>query len=230
MATSSKSAAAKTAKAKQTEENIEKFKWVKPLVLRSIIGSLIVGAIIGVISVVLGEFNDISRYAVTTVLLFLAFSLMIWWDGIVSGRRSSSFGYASIAVSVYLLLVGIQRTWLPGDEYVSLGPATQDVQLFFGWVGLALIARFALAHTHLLLYLYEKFEGKSMIWLSRATFLLMFALAVLLSLPILLDGVPAFEPNDVYWRATAAIAILDGLGTALMPLIYGLFIKPAAKK
>lgn len=229
MATSSKTAAAKTAKAEQTEENVEKFKWVKPLVLRSIIGSLVVGAIIGVISVVIGEFNDVSRYAVTTVLLFLSFSLMIWWDGIVSGRRSSAFGYASIAVSAYLLLVGIQRTWLPG-EYESVGMNIPDLQLFFGWVGLALIARFALAHTHLLLYLYEKFEGKGMIWLSRATFLLMFALAVLLSLPILLDGVPAFEPSDVYWRATAAIAILDGLGTALMPLIYGLFIKPGAKK
>lgn len=229
MATSSKPAAAKTAKAKQAEENIETFKWVKPLVLRSIIGSLIVGAIIGVVSVVIGEYSEISQHAVTTVLLFVAFSLMIWWDGIISGRRSSAFGYASIAVSAYLLLVGIQRIWLPG-QYESLGPWTGNLSQFFGWIGLAFIARFALAHTHLLLYLYEKFEGKGMIWLSRSTFLLMFALAALLSLPILLDGVPSFQPNDVYWRATAAIAILDGLGTTLMPLIYGLFIKPAAKK
>lgn len=228
MATSTKAAAAK---AKAQDENIEKFKWVKPLVMRSIIGSLVVGALIGVVSVVIGRFDDIARYAVTTVLLFLAFSLMIWWDGIVSGRRSSAFGYASIAVSGYLLLVGIQRTWLPG-EYESAGMLIPDFMLFTGWVGLAIIARVALLHTHLLLFLYEKFEGKGMIWLSRGTFVLMFFLATMLSLPIILDGVPAAKDifTDVYWRATAAIAILDGLGTALMPLIYGLFIKPAEKK
>jgi hypothetical protein len=55
---------------------------------------------------------------------------------------------------------------------------------------------------------------------SHLTFWLVALLAVMLSLPMLLTNI---QFSEGYWRTVGAIAILDTLGTVLVPLVHALF-------
>jgi hypothetical protein len=192
--------------------------WVRPLALKFVIGSLIAAAAIGVISALIGEFGDLQAKSLSTIALFVTFSLLIWYDADVSGRRANWFGFVSLGVSTYILVAGLVKIWLPASTSSDYMGSYVE---FMNWLQLAFIARAALLHIHLLLEIYRKFTSKRMIALSRATFTLVALLAVLLSIPILFTG----TYPDFYWRVTAAVAILDALGTVLVPLVHNLFFK-----
>jgi hypothetical protein len=49
-------------------------------------------------------------------------------------------------------------------------------------------------------------------------------LAVLLTLPVL---VTSLDPGEPYWRLVGVVAVLDALGTVLVPLGYQLFARPS---
>ncbi|MCU1438343.1 MAG: hypothetical protein JWP66_1430, partial [Naasia sp.] len=203
------------------------YPWVRTVVLYSIVGSLIAAAAIGVISALVGEFGSLSWQAMGTIALFVFFALLAWYDADVSAKRSRWFGITSVLVSIYLLLVGLLKIWLPHEDTVITdenGGVFVDyydgASAFLSWIWLAIIARVALLHIHLLLVIYNRFQTAAMRAVSRITFVLVAVLAVMLSLPALLPG---REYPELYWRLVAAIAIADALGTILVPLVHLLF-------
>jgi hypothetical protein len=203
------------------------FRWVRTAVLYSIVGSLIAAAVVGVISALIGEFGTLSWQAMGTIALFVFFSLLSWYDADVSAKRSRWFGIVSVAVSIYLLVVGLFKIWLPHRDTVSTDDNGVTVFTYYdgfsdflSWVFLAIIARVALLHIHLLLVIYERFQTPAMRVVSRVTFVLVAVLAVMLSLPVL---TPGRDYPELYWRIVAAVAIADALGTILVPLIHVLF-------
>jgi hypothetical protein len=198
---------------------MEPFPWVRPLVLRCIVGSVIAAGMVGAVSAVLGEFGGLSWRLMGTIALFLFFALSCWYDADVSARRAPWFGIASMVVSILLLLVGMWKVWIaqPAPDLFYVGP---HLDRFTSWAWLVFVARIALLHIHLLLTNRDRLRAPVMQLVTNVTLGLVVLLAVLLALPALNYDLLISEP---LWRAIAAIAILDALGTVLIPLVYRLF-------
>lgn len=207
------------------------WKAVRPLVLKVIIGSVVAAALIGVAAMVVGEFGTLHLRAILTVLIIVVFSLLAWYDADVSSKRSHNFALAGVFVSLYLLIAGILKVWIPALIYVkpaeniyagaTLGYGTYNIaEDFWHWIWLVIIARFALLHAHLLLNIHRKYVTPILQLTAKITIGLIVLFAVLLTLPTLLTQ---FDYNETYWRFTGAVFILDVLGTVLIPLSYALF-------
>ena len=192
------------------------FHRVRPLMLRVVIGSLIAAAAIAIFSIATAQFDDTSWRVLGTAALFAFFALFSWYDADVSAKRSARFALVSFAVSVYLFVAGIVKIWQPEDAY-SLNSGFPG---FGGWVLLAIIARVALLHTHVVLNTEARLASPVIAVVTKVTLVLVVMLAVLLSLPVLFSAV---ELNGPYGRTVGVIAVLDALGTVLIPLGYQLF-------
>ena len=192
------------------------FHRVRPLMLRVVIGSLIAAAAIAIFSIATGQFDDTSWRVLGTAALFAFFALFSWYDADVSAKRSARFALVSFAVSVYLFVAGIVKIWEPDDAH-NLNSGFPG---FGGWVLLAIIARVALLHTHLVLNTEARLASPVIAVVTKVTLVLVVMLAVLLSLPVLFSAV---ELNGPYGRTVGVIAVLDALGTVLIPLGYQMF-------
>lgn len=192
------------------------FDRVRHWVLRSVVGSVIAAALVGVGAVIGGAFGDLAWRCIATIGLFVLFSLISWYDADVSARRAPWFGALSFVTSFYLFLAGIVKIWLPSTaESGWLGG-----DAFVNWLWLVFVARIGLLHIHVVINTKRRLHSSTMDFISDATLALVGMLTVLLSLPALVSG---FEFPEIYWRAIGVIAILDALGTVLIPLSYALF-------
>ena len=191
------------------------FDRVRPLMLRVVIGSLIAAAAVAIFAIATAGFSDTSWKLLGTTALFTAFALFSWYDADVSAKRSERFALVSFAVSAYLFAAGMVKLWGPETGRSDYW----EFEGFFGWVVLAAVARIALLHTHYILNTRAKFESAVIAVVTNITLLLVVVLAIMLSVPVLVD----FEPGDGYWRAVGVFAVLDVLGTVLIPLGYALF-------
>lgn len=207
--------------------------FVKPLVFKTIIGAIVAAALVGVFAVILGEFGTLSLQLLSTIGIIIAFTLFAWYDADVSSKRSQTFALVGVGISLYLLVVGFVKVWIipapslvPYDsteEYLSIPYWSATDEIFSGlgqWIMLAIIARFALLHAHLLLNLHRRYATPLLQVVAKLTMALIAVLAVLLSLPQLFDKV---EYSEEYWRLVAAVLILDLLGTILIPISHALF-------
>lgn len=207
------------------------WKAVRPLVLKVIIGSVVAAALIGVAAMVVGEFGTLHLRAILTVIIIVVFSLLAWYDADVSSKRSHNFALVGVFVSLYLLIAGILKVWVPAIIYAqptdnfyagaSYEYGTYNiVEDFWHWIWLVIIARFALLHAHLLLNIHRKYVTPILQLTAKITIGLIVLFAILLTLPTLLTQ---FDYTETYWRFTGAVFILDVLGTVLIPLSYALF-------
>lgn len=194
------------------------FERVRPLMLRIVIGAVIAAAGIAIFSLATSQFGDTSESLLGTTVLFAAFALFSWYDADVSAKRSEKFALVSFAVSVYLFIAGMAKIWAPEtldyDDYWEWSG-------FIGWFALAIVARIALLHAHYILNTRAKFESAVIGIVTNVTLVLVVALAVLLSLPLLINSDYMF--GDQYQRWVGILAVLDVLGTVLIPLGYALF-------
>lgn len=188
--------------------------WVRVVVRHTLIWALVAAAIVGVISALTGHFDSVTWNAFGTIALFAFFALVSWYDADVSAKRSTWFGVASAVTSVFLLIYGLLKIWLPSNDY--------DLR----WFAMFAVIRILLLHIHLLLTIYSKFAGRVMNAIARVTGVLAVALAVLLAIPVL-DESP--DLGEGYWRALATVAILDALGTILVPLVHALLYRGSQK-
>ncbi|GAA4667625.1 proline-rich domain-containing protein [Frondihabitans cladoniiphilus] len=187
-------------------------EWIRRGVRHSVIWSLVAAALVAVVCVITGSFGAVGAKALTTIALLLGFALISWYDAEVSAKRSTWFAIASAGTSVFLLLVGLVKLWLPSFDGSSFG----------AWLSLVAIIRVGLLHVHLLLGIYGRFATRLMSQLSHVTVALVAVLMVLLALPPLANWAPFSEG---YWRFVAAVGILDALGTILVPLIHVLLYR-----
>lgn len=194
------------------------FDRVRPIVLRSVVGALIVAAAVSVFSVLIGDFGDTSWKLLGTAALFVFFALCSWYDADVSARRYPVFASASFLVSIFIFVVGLIRLWGPDLSEHGSRLVFADNTMSFLWV--AFVARAALLHLHIVLSTGTRLRTPTIAAVSRVTLWLVAALGTMLVLPALVVG---GGYGDVYWRIVTVIAILDALGTVLIPLTYALF-------
>ncbi|MGO4592282.1 hypothetical protein AB4Z18_00540 [Leifsonia sp. 2TAF2] len=204
------------------------YGWVRHLLPRVVIGALIAAALVGVYAVVLGRFDETCWRLMGTIALFVFFALISWYDADVSARRAAWFGAVSVITSVYLFGIGLWKVWMP-DVRPADGIAGYDVYnpwwTPFSWFLLVLVTRVGLLHIHLVLNTQRRFTGPVMSKVTVATLVMVGLLIAGLSLPLIFTRT---DFGDTYWRLVAVVAILDALGTVLIPLTYSLFGPKAA--
>ena len=205
-----------------------RFAWVRKLLPRIVIASLIAAALVGVYAVIIGTWDETCWRLIGTIALLVFFSLVSWYDADVSARRAPWFGAVSVALSAFLLLDGLVKLWAPAFDG---GASTEDSGGtsswgLLGWVALVVVVRLGLLHIHLVLNTQRRFTGPIMSKVTVCTLVLVGALTLGLAAPLVFDRVTF---SETYWRLVAAVAILDALGTILIPLTYTLFGPKAAR-
>ncbi len=208
-----------------TAHEVRQYGWVRHLLPRIVIGALIAAALVGVYAVVIGRFDETCWRLIGTIALLVFFSLVSWYDADVSARRAPWFGVVSVITSAYLLMAGLAKIWVPlaGGPYDPF--AYRPWWEPFAWFALVAVTRLGLLHIHLVLNTQRRFTGPVMSNVTVVTLLLVGALTLGLSLPLAL---PTVDFGETYWRLLAVVAILDALGTILIPLTYSLFGPKAA--
>ena len=198
------------------------YGWVRHVVARMVVGALIAAALIGVYAVVLGRFDDTCWRLIGTVALFVFVALISWYDADISARRAAWFGAVSVVTSVYLFGVGLWKVWSPTWQIDDRGGPFWFAPWWepFAWFLLVLVTRAGLLHIHLVLNTQRRFTGPLMSKVTVATLVLVGLLTAGLSLPLIWTRV---DFGETYWRLVAVVAILDALGTVLIPLTYSLF-------
>ncbi|WP_285115173.1 hypothetical protein [Leifsonia sp. fls2-241-R2A-40a] len=199
------------------------YAWVRHLLPRVVIGALIAAALVGVYAVILGRFDETCWRLIGTIALFVFFALISWYDADVSARRAAWFGAVSVITSAYLFGIGLWKVWMPDVRPVD-GIAGYEVYdpwwAPFSWFLLVLVTRLGLLHIHLVLNTQRRFTGPVMSKVTVATLVLVGLLTAGLSLPLIWTRT---DFGETYWRLLAVVAILDALGTVLIPLTYSLF-------
>lgn len=210
-----------TAPAPLHRPETRQYAWVRHLMPRIVIGALIAAALVGVYAVLIGEFDELCWRLIGTISLFVFFSLVSWYDADVSARRAPWFGAVSVVTSIYLLIAGLVKVWTP-NTYDGSSPWWEP----FAWFALVAVARLGLLHIHLVLNTQRRFTGPIMSKVTIGTLTLVGLLTVGLSLPLIFTRV---DFGETYWRLMGVIAILDALGTILIPLTFSLFGPKVAK-
>lgn len=174
-----------------------------------IIVSLSITAVIGIVTLVTGAYGELQSRIMVTTLIIGATSVLALGDLAVLGRRVRAVGVTGLVAAAVALVTALIIVW--GEDSSELVVKT---------CALAAIAAASLAHAGLLLLLSERRRPAVRIglWVTVA---LIAILLVLLYIAILSDG---DVWNDAYTKLVGTVAILDVLGTIVVPVV-SLFVK-----
>ncbi len=177
---------------------------IKRIFLVSLIGSLSVSALIGIMIFLVGDFDELQVRVLLTTLMFGLYSL----TGLCSATlyekgRYQTYAAAAIGTSVAAFVLGLISIWGsdPGEGLLKLTLAS-------------LVAAVGMAHAALLLRIAPK--NPAVRWsltLTNACIAIVAAMLILL----ILDT--EIGEADSYFRLLGVFAILDVLGTVVTPLL-----------
>jgi hypothetical protein len=184
---------------------------IRRIAVIAIIVSLSITALIGIFTLLSGDFGETQGKILGTTLLVAAFSITTLCHLAVVGRALRVVGYAGIAVSIVALITGALLIWSDWDDFELAGDM---LRVFVAFSILAV----SFAHANLLLLLGERKRPVIRIGLL-VTVALIAVVAVLLIIPIATDGEVPGENGDNYWRVFGVFAILDVLGTVVLPVM-----------
>lgn len=179
---------------------------MRKLILRIIVGSLVVTALLGVIVILTGSFGELTgKVLLTTVLVDVA-SIV----GLCCAGQPSSVGHRYIqklglGASVLFLAVALIITWVELPE--NLGE--------FIWRILAVAAILAVSSAHASLILPSALHSPR---LRKLVFATVICIAIVAELLLNTVVIPGFYGGDTYFKIVAVVLILDVLGTILIPL------------
>lgn len=174
-----------------------------------IIVSLSITALIGIVTLLTGSFGEVQGKIMLTTLIIGAASIIALCDLTVLGRRVWPVGVAGLIAATLALITALMLVWGDGSSDVMVKTC-----------GLAAIAAVSIAHASLLLPLAERRRSsvRTGLWITVALIVL---LLVLLYIAILSDG---DVWSDGYAKLVGTVAILDVLGTIVLPVV-SIFMK-----
>jgi succinate dehydrogenase hydrophobic anchor subunit len=191
------------------------FKEFKKFFIFAFIGALIASALVAVITVLMGEFNEITGRVFVTLFMVVLHSLVslafIWDDS----RRNTFTKLAFFVNTIFVLVVLSFITSLFGIwELVDGEIIWHCYQTYF-------IIAFASLHADML----SKASGKekymdSVIYANYG----FIVLVVLMFLPIIFIDNALKELGAFYFRALAAAGIIDGTLSVLTIIFYKLYM------
>lgn len=182
---------------------------LKIWLISGIVGSLVMGAIVGIYGVMFGSIDDTSWRILATTLAIGITSL----TGLANTRHLESFharfrifAWLSIGCSIVALCLLLTLIWLDFDY----GP----------WEATGIFAVLAFSTAHISLLLPTR---PLPTWLGTLIGCTVLCVAVVASLLIALIGVEDFADrvgsDGIFWRFLGVLAILDVLGTIVIPIM-----------
>jgi len=192
-------------------------KGVRRAAIIFIIVSLGIAALFGIVTLLTGEFGELQAKILLTTLLLAGFSITALCHLAVVGRALRLVGYAGILVSVLAFVAGAVLIWRPWENWNDGWETTLKV------FGVLAVLAASLAQANLLLLLGERRNPAVRIGLF-VTVGLIALLAVLVILPIVTEGDIPGDDGEAYWRGFGVVAILDVLGTIVLPVL-GRFLR-----
>ena len=191
-------------------------KGVRRIAIWTVIISLVVTALIGIYTIVSGEFGETQSKVMLTTLAVAGFSILALCHLAVFGRDVKVFGWVGIGTSGVALGLAATLIWWNWTDYMS-EPRDLYLNLTKSFAVSALVA-VSLAHANLMLLL----QNSSLRWIRTALSVALVFITIVpaLVIPVLLtDGTfPPMSFQDVYWRFFGVILILDALATIALPV------------
>lgn len=182
----------------------------------AIIVSLSLTALVGIITLLGGEFGETQGKVLLTTLLLAGFSISVLCHLAVVGRTLQIVGFAGVAISTVSLVAGLLLIWGDWGNFDSIDPLLRT----FGVTGVLAVS---LAHANLLLLLGQR-RNRVVRTLLYITVAIIGVVALLLCLPIATGGDIPGDNADGYWRLLGVVAILDVLGSIVLP-VTGRFLR-----
>lgn len=177
------------------------------------IASLTIAALVGIVTILSGEWGETQSRIMGTTLIVGAFSIVALADLTVAGRRVRWVGWVGVLVSAVAAVTAILMVWNVLDAW------NEAFKLLLSSV----VVSIAIAAACLLL-LFEGRRHPLFRWGLPLTLALIAASAVMLLLPILTDGDIPGDNGDPYWRGFAVVLILAVLGLVVIP-VAGLILR-----
>jgi hypothetical protein len=191
-------------------------KGVRRIAIWTVIISLVVTALIGIYTIVGGEFGETQGKVMLTTLAVAGFSILALCHLAVFGRDVKVFGWVGIGTSGVALGLAATLIWWNWSD-MMYQPSDLYLNLTKSFAVSALVA-VSLAHANLMLLL----QNSSLRWIRTALSVALVFITIVpaLVLPVLLtDGTfPPMSFQDVYWRFFGVILILDALATIALPV------------
>ncbi len=179
----------------------------------AIIASLSLTALIGILTLLSGEFGEAQGKVLLTTLLLAGFSITVLCHLAVVGRALQAVGFVGVAVSAVALTAGLILIW---SDFTD----SEGVWKTFGVFGVLAVS---FSHANLLLLLGQRRNSvvRLLLYLTVAFVALV---ALLICLPIITNGEIPGDAGDNYWRFFGVVAILDVLGSIVLP-VTGRFLR-----
>jgi len=195
----------------QTPTTRRAVRGARRIAIIAIIVSLSLTAIIGIVTLLVGDFGEVQGKILLTTLLLAGFSITVLCHLAVAGRALQVVGFIGIGVSVLSAVLGLTLVWRPWDSFDdSWGELLK-------WFAVTSIWAVSLAHANLLLLLAQR-KNPVIRGGLFATVGMIGLVALLITLPILSEGEIPGENGEWYWRLVGVVAILDVLGTIVLPV------------
>lgn len=180
-----------------------------------IIISFSAAALVGIVALLGGDFGETQGKILLTTVLFGAFSITALCHLAIADRAMRVVGILGLLASGVGLVTGMVLIWRSWDS-----PGFEDWFRIFGTAGILAVS---FAHANLLLLLAGR-KRPAIRYGLMATLVAIGVVALMLILPILTDGDIPGDDGDLYWRVFGVVAILDVLGTVVVPVL-GIFMR-----
>ena len=191
---------------------------VRRAAIISIVISLAIAALLGIIALLSGEFGELQSRVLLTTLTVAAFGTTALCHLAVVARRVRVVGFVGIAASIVAAVCALVLIW--SDL------AWEQIEPVLKGLAVGGIAAGSLAQANLLLLLSGRPQRAIRVALA-VTLGSIGVVAVMILVPILTDWeIPGAEAAEAYWRFFGVIAILDALGTIALPIL-GLVLRRA---
>ncbi|MDH6181242.1 hypothetical protein M2152_001424 [Microbacteriaceae bacterium SG_E_30_P1] len=177
-----------------------------------VIVSLSIAALLGIVTLFTGEFGEIQAKVLLTTLLTAGFAITSLCHLAVVGRALRLVGFVGIAASFGALILGLVLIWASWDNWSDGWDTTLKAFLV-----LSIVAA-SLAQANLLLLLASRQQTVIRVGLI-ITLVAVALVALLVTLTIVSDGEIPGRDGDLYWRVVGVVAILDVLGTIVLPVL-----------
>lgn len=191
-------------------------KGVRRVAIWTVIISLVVTALIGIYTIVSGEFGETQSRVMLTTLAVAGFSILALCHLAVFGRDVKVFGWVGIGTSGIALGLAATLIWWNWSDFMYQ-PSDLYLTLTKSFAISALVA-VSLAHANLMLLL----QNSPLRWIRTAlsVALVLITIVPTLVIPVILtEGTfPPMSFQDVYWRFFGVILILDALATIALPV------------
>ena len=201
---------------RQSVDEIRNIKGARRIAVWTVVVSLAITALIGIYTIVSGEFGETQSKVMLTTLSVAGFSVLALCHLAIVERDVRAVGWIGIGTSGIALACAAVLIWWNWTD-VSYSPSDLYMNITKTFAITALVA-VSLAHANLMLLL----QTAPLRWIrsSLSVALILIAIVPALVIPIILtDGqFPPQSFQDVYWRFFGVIVILDALATIALPV------------